>query len=136
MHKALSYNNTQVPESVKFFIDIDKARTNSSVIDKAIDDLFSTTQMEDVNYRIKLFEEAALEELKGSDEPIMKLAINLNSRYKHFLTPLYIQALRAFKPSKGEILAPDANSSLRITFGRIRGYLRMTYEEKKNEEYQ
>ncbi len=36
--------------------------------------------------------------------------------------PLYLQAIADFKRSKGQFVYPDANSSLRITFGNVRGY--------------
>ena len=36
--------------------------------------------------------------------------------------PLYLQAIADYKASKGEFVYPDANSSLRITFGNVKGY--------------
>lgn len=36
--------------------------------------------------------------------------------------PLYLQALADYKKSKGEFVYPDANLSLRITFGNVMGY--------------
>ncbi|MDR1076692.1 MAG: S46 family peptidase [Xanthomonadaceae bacterium] len=36
--------------------------------------------------------------------------------------PLYLQALADYKRSKGEFVYPDANLSLRITFGNVKGY--------------
>lgn len=36
--------------------------------------------------------------------------------------PLYLQAVADYKKSKGQFVYPDANSSLRITFGNVMGY--------------
>ena len=36
--------------------------------------------------------------------------------------PLYLQAVADYKKSKGQFVYPDANSSLRITFGNVIGY--------------
>ncbi|KAB8172109.1 S46 family peptidase [Marilutibacter maris] len=36
--------------------------------------------------------------------------------------PLYLQAVADYRKSKGEHVYPDANSSLRITFGNVMGY--------------
>ncbi len=36
--------------------------------------------------------------------------------------PLYLQALADYRKSKGQFVYPDANSSLRITFGKVTGY--------------
>lgn len=39
--------------------------------------------------------------------------------------PLYLQAMADYKQSKGEAVYPDANSSLRITFGTVKGYTKL-----------
>ncbi len=36
--------------------------------------------------------------------------------------PRYLQAVADYKKSQGEFVYPDANSSLRITFGNVKGY--------------
>ena len=36
--------------------------------------------------------------------------------------PVYLQAIADYKKSKGQFVYPDANSSLRITFGNVMGY--------------
>ena len=36
--------------------------------------------------------------------------------------PLFLQAIADYKQSKGEFVYPDANLSLRITFGNVKGY--------------
>lgn len=39
--------------------------------------------------------------------------------------PLYLQAVADYKASKGESVYPDANSSLRITFGKVTPYTKL-----------
>lgn len=39
--------------------------------------------------------------------------------------PLYLQAIADYKKSKGEFVYPDANLSLRITFGNVKGYTKL-----------
>lgn len=39
--------------------------------------------------------------------------------------PVYLQAVADYKKSKGEFVYPDANSSLRITFGNVMGYTKV-----------
>jgi len=39
--------------------------------------------------------------------------------------PLFLQAIADYKQSKGEFVYPDANSSLRITFGNVKGYTKL-----------
>lgn len=39
--------------------------------------------------------------------------------------PLYLQALADYRKSKGQFVYPDANSSLRITFGNVMGYTKL-----------
>ncbi|HLM53733.1 MAG TPA: S46 family peptidase [Pseudoxanthomonas sp.] len=36
--------------------------------------------------------------------------------------PIYLQALADYKKSQGQFVYPDANASLRITFGNVKGY--------------
>ncbi|MCD8456641.1 S46 family peptidase [Xylella taiwanensis] len=36
--------------------------------------------------------------------------------------PIYLQALADYKKNQGKLVYPDANSSLRITFGHVKGY--------------
>ena len=40
-------------------------------------------------------------------------------------TPVYLQAVADYRKSKGEFIYPDANSSLRITFGNVKGYTKL-----------
>jgi hypothetical protein len=45
--------------------------------------------------------------------------------------PAYLQAIADYKKSKGEYVYPDANSSLRITFGNVMGYTKLDGSKQK-----
>ncbi|WP_207759639.1 S46 family peptidase [Xanthomonas prunicola] len=72
---------------------------------------------------------------EASDDPALRYAVALmpallqiereEKRRKGeelLARPRYLQALADYKKSQGEFVYPDANSSLRITFGHVKGY--------------
>ncbi|WP_242515623.1 S46 family peptidase [Sorangium cellulosum] len=98
----------------------------------AIDALYDKTTLEDATVRVRLLKTATLDELKASADPMIRLALAIapveeaiEDRDKAYLgamslvRPRYIEALRVYR---GGMLAPDANSTLRITYGTVRGY--------------
>lgn len=123
----------QQPAALKLFVKSEAP--DDAAIDKAIDGLYKSTKLEDPKQVIKLYSSATLASLKKSKDPFIVLALALapmieaadktaNERAGKMalLRPRYIAALREFAASKGEVLAPDANSTLRITYGTVRGY--------------
>ena len=74
-------------------------------------------------------------ELLSSTNPFIKIGAEIAGKLPELqdtrtvlfssLTPMYrtyTAALMKFKESKGEILAPDANSTMRFNYGYVRGY--------------
>ena len=111
---------------------VGKGDVTDAKIDAAIDALFQTTGLEDAAARVKLLKTATLADLKKSKDPLIQLALKLRPLQKAMsdrtdayegamatLKPVYIEALQ--KHSKTP-LAPDANSTLRVTYGTVRGY--------------
>ncbi len=109
-----------------------KKPPTDEAIDKAVDALYATTKLEDSAARVALLNKATTADLKKNPEPLLKLALALRPLLKAaddrddqyagkmaVLKPRYVKALRDF--TKAEI-APDANSTLRITYGTVRGY--------------
>ncbi|MFS8068246.1 MAG: S46 family peptidase, partial [Byssovorax sp.] len=101
-------------------------------IDAAIEALYQTTGLEDVGARVKLLKTATLADLRKSKDPLIQLALKLRPLQKAMndradayegamamLKPVFIEALQ--KHSKTP-LAPDANGTLRVTYGTVRGY--------------
>jgi hypothetical protein len=101
-------------------------------IEAAVDKLYATTKLEAEATRVSLFQKATTAELKKSADPLIKLALAIRPLQKaaddredayvgamSVLRPKYIEALRGFR--KGP-LAPDANGTLRLTYGTVRSY--------------
>ena len=107
-------------------------KPSPAAIGKAVARLYDETELADAAKRIALIEEATTAELKKSNDPFIQLALKLRpilqaaedraDAYEGSVIierPKFIDALRA---SRGGVLAPDANSTLRITYGTVRGY--------------
>ena len=103
-----------------------------SEIAAAVTKLYATTTLGDEKARLELLTKGTTASLRQSKDPLIKLALALRPLQKEIeqreerfagkmalLKPKYIEALRAFKK---EPFAPDANSTLRITYGTVRGY--------------
>ncbi len=97
----------------------------------AVDHLYDTTELGDPAHRLNLLE-ATREDLESSDDPLVQLAVALYPlRYEMHVDserrsgaftrvrPSYVAALSAYR---GGAVYPDANSTLRITYGQVRGY--------------
>ncbi len=108
------------------------AAPTPSEIAAAVTKLYATTTLGDEKARLELLTKGTTASLRQSKDPLIKLALALRplqreieQREERFagkmalLKPKYIEALRAFKK---EPFAPDANSTLRITYGTVRGY--------------
>ncbi len=102
-------------------------------MNKQIESLYATTRLTSLEDRIEAFN-ATPQELEASGDGFLELAAavypglqRLDAETKAFngavarLQPGYMQALIDFRDSQGRATYPDANSSLRITFGNIMG---------------
>ncbi len=108
------------------------AKIGAAEIDAALDRLYKGTKLEDEALRLELLEKGTPAKLKASKDPFIKLAVALwptlktiedteDSRYGQslVLSPKYAmamnQALEGF-------VAPDANLTLRVTYGTIKPF--------------
>lgn len=111
---------------------VPKGEPTPDAIDKALAAMLAKTKLEDVETRVKLFETATLAELKRTEDPFLKLALEIRPILQEFedlgesyvgetlnSRVTYIGGLRA---KAGGLLAPDANATLRLTYGTVRGY--------------
>ncbi len=109
----------------------DKGYTQEE-IDKTIDGLFKGTKLGDEKGRIKLLKTAKTTDLARSQDPMIKLALALRPVTRAYeergkrldgamslVRPKFASAMRDMKDG---MLAPDANRTLRVTFGTVRGY--------------
>ncbi|HEY4556019.1 MAG TPA: S46 family peptidase [Lysobacter sp.] len=107
--------------------------TDAKAINRALDRL-AKTELGSTERRIALMntDRATLE---ASKDPAMQLAVAImptvlkleqegKTRAGDMLVarPVYLQAVADYKKSRGQFVYPDANSSLRITFGNVTGY--------------
>ena len=99
---------------------------------RGVSTLYATTTLADKNVRKDLLQKATTADLKKSKDPLVQLALDLRPLSKEaeerkeaglgrmeVLKPIYIGALREFREKP---FAPDANGTLRITFGTVKGY--------------
>lgn len=109
-------------------------------IQPAVTKLYETTTLEKLDTQLDLFNNATPDTLKASTDPLIQLAIQFQPLIKAYedrakafegkqyeggmasLRPAYVAAIREFYQSKGQQVAPDANSTLRVTFGTVKGF--------------
>ena len=109
-----------------------KSKPTEEEIQKGVDRLFERTRMEDGKERLKLLREGKTAELRKSGDALIEAALKLRGLQKALeereegyagamtqLRPRYIAALQAMATGP---LAPDANGTLRLTYGTVRGY--------------
>jgi len=107
---------------------------DAAAIQRALDETYAGTKVGDTAARLALFkaDRAAFE---SSTDPLVKLAVALqptmleqenkakarageSTRHR----PVYLAAVQQYKRSQGQGVYPDANLSLRITYGNVMGY--------------
>jgi hypothetical protein len=114
--------------------EIDAWLGSAEDLNAKLDALFAQTKLGDVNERMRLFK-AGRKSLDQSKDPAIQMAAALmpawlqmedqlktrggiESRFR----PIWMDARIAYAKSLGKPLYPDANSSLRVTYGNVMGY--------------
>jgi len=112
-------------------LDVKKgAKLDAALIDKTLDAWYGTQKLEDEQLRATLLQTGTLAQLKASPDPFVKAALRIWPLVKAqekktdarqgehlLLMPAYVEAMNQVL---GGQLAPDANGSLRITYGTVR----------------
>ncbi len=125
--------SSEAERTPAFAIVMGKTKDSSpEAIKKVVSSLYETTTLGDEKARVELLKKGTTASLTTSKDPLIQLALKLRPLQKEaedrqqrfdgkmaLLKPKYIEALKAFKK---EPFAPDANSTLRITYGTVRGY--------------
>jgi hypothetical protein len=127
----------QLPEAdrpwLANLLDVKKGtKIDEALIDKTIDGWYAAQQIEDEKMRLGLLETGSTSQLKASKDPFLKAAQRswvmfkaeekkADARQGELLitTPYYVEAMREVL---GGQLSPDANSSLRITYGTVKSF--------------
>ena len=103
-------------------------------LDAKLDALYANSKLGNVDERLK-WAKADKKAIEASTDPALQFAVKMmpalmrseadnkaRSGRISALRPQYMQAMLDFNAAKGLPVYPDANSSLRITFGTVRGY--------------
>ncbi len=110
-----------------------KSGADEATIKAQLDKLYAGSKLGDKATRLSWLKRD-LADFKASDDSFIKAAIalypndlrrenrdkELNGNIQRAYSQ-YMKALIAFKNSKGEAVYPDANSTLRVTFGKVTG---------------
>ena len=113
---------------------IEGNKVDKKKLESRLDAMYAGTQLGDREVRLKLMD-AKPGALEKSDDPFMQLAIKmfdtdmafelegkeLNGEFSA-ARPRYMESLIAYRDSLGEAVYPDANGTLRVTFGNVGGY--------------
>jgi hypothetical protein len=100
-------------------------------IDAIVERLYAGTKLHSAEERLRMFELSA-DQLKAEGDPFIDLAFALRPEMKRMeeqdeafggaLNKLRPQLIEAYKTWKGGTLYPDANGTMRLTYGVVKGY--------------
>ncbi len=103
---------------------------DEAMIDRRLEAMFKGTKLTDEKVRLQLLTKGTTAQLKASKDPFIQVAVALRPTLATFedrgerragarllLAPRYAVAMRE---SLGGALAPDANSTLRVTYGTVK----------------
>ncbi len=101
---------------------------------RTIDGMYASTTLVDHEARMALLD-MDREALEASDDPFVRLAVAMYDDDRRLeleeealdgrmteARPRFIEALLAYQQVRGTAVYPDANSTLRVTFGQVTGY--------------
>jgi Peptidase S46 len=108
------------------------AKLDEALIDKTLDAWYRDTKLVDEALRLELLQTGTKASLASSKDPFLRAAQRVWKVYKAeekrsdtrtgellLVAPIYADAMREVL---GGLLAPDANSTLRITYGTVKGF--------------
>jgi hypothetical protein len=135
--RALSTSYHPKVDAAVLGLAVERARTLAPKLDVGVGPsdaarLYAATKLASEETRLGLLRTAKPATLRASADPLIKLAVRLRPLQKEaeerrertagkmaVLKPRYVTALRT---AEGREVAPDANGTLRITYGTVRGY--------------
>ncbi len=107
-------------------------KVDEAAIDKTLETWFKATKLTDEKLRLDLLENGTKAKLAASTDPFLRAAQRVWKIYKAeekrtdartgelmLVAPIYADAMREVL---GGLLAPDANSTLRITYGTVKAF--------------
>jgi hypothetical protein len=135
-HLILAYAANPPEQHIRAFdewLGIGARQVDGAALDARLDEMYSATSLGDTQARLEGIGKTPAE-LEASDDPFMRMAValfdadlrfeeedkDLTGRYQE-ARPRYMEALLAFEKSRERLVYPDANSTLRITYGQVTG---------------
>ncbi|HPH68020.1 MAG TPA: S46 family peptidase [Kofleriaceae bacterium] len=107
-------------------------KIDEKLIDTTLDAWYAATTMEDEKVRMELLKSGTTAQLKASKDPFVQAAMRIFPIFKAeekktdkragesmMLQPMYVEAMRQVL---GGFLSPDANSTLRVTYGTVKSF--------------
>lgn len=106
---------------------------SETILSATLDTYYDASSLDDLDTRLGLMG-ATTDELKASSDPFMRLAVALYDYERQqeaaskdragrsaALQPKYMEAIIAWQKAQGFTAYPDANSTLRVTYGNVMG---------------
>lgn len=121
-------------ESFDKYFGIGTPEFDEAALTEQLDRMYAETGLDESDARLAWLEKGP-EAFRQSDDPFIELAVAIFDANRDLedarealagefaaARPRYMDALIAWKDSQGEPVYPDANSTLRVTFGTVQGY--------------
>lgn len=112
----------------------DETTLEDEELDAFLDRCYGGSRLDELDVRLEMMN-ATAEKIEASDDPFLQAAVDLYPMHLRLeeeseeragrlqaLRPRYMEALLAFLDARDRPIYPDANSTLRVTFGTVRGY--------------
>ena len=134
---VLNYAKLPAEQHVQAFDDwfgVRPSGLQEAELDRRLDEMYGQTRLGDLETRISWMK-AAPRDFEASRDPFIRMAVSLydsdmerEERDKELqgrfdqARPRFMEALIAYNQSRGKSVYPDANSTLRVTYGTVKGY--------------
>ncbi|MBP9087880.1 MAG: S46 family peptidase [Kofleriaceae bacterium] len=107
-------------------------KIDGTLIDATLDAWYGATTMEDEKIRLEMLKTGTVKQFKASKDPFVQAAMRIFPIFQAeekkadkragetmLLEPMYVEAMRQVL---GGFLSPDANSTLRVTYGTVKSF--------------
>jgi hypothetical protein len=131
--RVLELPRAQQHASMDSLFGADRTTVSDEQIRAKLAELLANTELYNLDRRQELLNQTSWQQIQQSSDPLIKLALSMlptvleqNSKTRAMqgeyllVTTKYVQAKREWLKSQGMDLAPDANSTLRVTYGQVR----------------
>nr|WP_325027364.1 S46 family peptidase [Microbulbifer pacificus] len=128
------YNALPQDQRLKSFDDYFSGSLSGDALQKKLSAMYESTGLTDTKTRLAWMDKSP-EEFRASDDPFIQLAVAtyddrlaieqqdkaMDGKFAD-VRPKYMDLLIAYYNEQGKPVYPDANSSLRLTYGLVKGY--------------